>query len=185
MQPSSVARRLPLYLALLLLTQCSKCKNDPTPNDPAGQLPPATQTGANTFGCLVNGQPYTPAGNNGSSNYAVSYDRALGGTFDLTTYRYQRSDANTYQSISLLATRLFSPKTYSLKDSTNTRARFNSRATGCEFGSQQAGIYCNGTLTITRLDLQAGIISGTFDFTLAKRGCDTVRVTQGRFDKRL
>lgn len=57
-------RRLPLYLALVLLTQCSECKNDPTPRDPADQLPPATQTGANTFGCLVNGQPYTPSGSN-------------------------------------------------------------------------------------------------------------------------
>jgi hypothetical protein len=33
--------------------------------------------------------------------------------------------------------------------------------------------------------LNASIISGTFDFVLAKPGCDTVRVTQGRFDKRL
>ncbi len=40
-------------------------------------------------------------------------------------------------------------------------------------------------LTITRLDLQAGIISGTFSFTLYKPGCDSVCVTDGRFDKRL
>lgn len=26
--------------------------------DPIDQLPPATQTGANTFGCLVNGEPF-------------------------------------------------------------------------------------------------------------------------------
>jgi hypothetical protein len=51
--------------------------------------------------------------------------------------------------------------------------------------SDDAGTYHKGTLTITRLDLQAGIISGTFEFTLAKPGCDTVRITQGRFDKRL
>ena len=43
--------RLPLYLSLALLTQCSKCKNDPTPAKPEDQLPPATQTGAGTFGC--------------------------------------------------------------------------------------------------------------------------------------
>ena len=33
--------KLLLYPALLLLTQCSKCKNDPAPNDPASQRPPA------------------------------------------------------------------------------------------------------------------------------------------------
>jgi len=40
-------------------------------------------------------------------------------------------------------------------------------------------------LTISRLDLQAGVISGTFAFTLYKPGCDSIRVTQGRFDKKL
>lgn len=43
----------------------------------------------------------------------------------------------------------------------------------------------SGTLTITRLDQQAGIIAGTFSFTLAQPGCDTIKVTQGRFDKKL
>ena len=71
--------KLLLYPALLLLTQCSKCKNDPQPNDPASQLPPATQTGANTFGCLVNGQPYTPKGNTGASNFGVTYDPSFRG----------------------------------------------------------------------------------------------------------
>ena len=40
--------KLLLYSALLLLTQCSKCKNDPAPEPPASplsQLPPETQTG--------------------------------------------------------------------------------------------------------------------------------------------
>ena len=46
-------------------------------------------------------------------------------------------------------------------------------------------IYSTTSLIITRLDRAAGIISGTFAFTLAKPGCDTVRVTQGRFDKKL
>ena len=36
-------------------------------------MPPATQTGANTFGCFVNGQPYTHSGNNGTANYAMLY----------------------------------------------------------------------------------------------------------------
>ena len=55
-----------LYSSLLLLTQCSKCKNDPAPEppkDPLALLPPETQTGQRTFGCLVNGQAWTPAGN--------------------------------------------------------------------------------------------------------------------------
>jgi hypothetical protein len=42
-----------------------------------------------------------------------------------------------------------------------------------------------GQLVITRLDMSAGIIAGTFSFTLAQTGCDTIKVTQGRFDKKL
>ena len=42
-----------------------------------------------------------------------------------------------------------------------------------------------GQLVVTRLDLRAGIISGTFAFTLSQPGCDPVQVTQGRVDKKL
>ncbi|WP_375416207.1 hypothetical protein [uncultured Hymenobacter sp.] len=169
-----------LTLPLALLLGCKK--DDP---DPVDQLPPATQTGANTLGCLINGQPWTPQGNDGSSNYRVVYDRALGGAFDLRAYRYQQKPTDNYQYMILFATRLYAPKSYSFRDSLDTEAYISDRMTGCELTSRDKAIYRRGTLTITRLDLQAGIISGTFDFVLAKPGCDTVRVTQGRFDKRL
>ena len=58
--------KLPLYLALLLLTQCSKSNTDdpaPVAPNPVDALPPATQTGQRTFGCLLNGKAWTPAGN--------------------------------------------------------------------------------------------------------------------------
>lgn len=86
-----------LYAALLLLTQCSKCKNDPTPADPASQLPPATQTGRNTFGCLVDGQAWTPNGNNGTSNFRLTYDPATaGGDLIIRTYRYDANSKRQY-----------------------------------------------------------------------------------------
>jgi hypothetical protein len=74
---------LPPALALSLLTQCKKADLDP-----ASQLPPATQTGAGTFGCLLNGQPWTPSGNNSYSNYSVSYDPTYRkGTLNVGCYR--------------------------------------------------------------------------------------------------
>jgi len=44
-------------LLLLLTTFTLSCCNndDDNPQNPLDQLPPATQTGANTFGCLING----------------------------------------------------------------------------------------------------------------------------------
>ena len=42
-----------------------------------------------------------------------------------------------------------------------------------------------GKLEITKLDMKNGIIAGKFEFTLTKPGCETIRVTEGRFDKKL
>ncbi|SDL14669.1 hypothetical protein SAMN05421823_104492 [Catalinimonas alkaloidigena] len=50
---------------------------------------------------------------------------------------------------------------------------------------QDSTVYHEGTLTITRFDLEAKVISGTFEFVLARPDCDTIHGTQGRFDIRL
>ena len=39
-----------------------------------------------------------------------------------------------------------------------------------------------GTLTITHFDSINYIVAGTFEFTTTTEGCDTIRVTNGRFD---
>jgi hypothetical protein len=76
------------------------------------------------------------------------------------------------------------PGLYTLDVPNQREALFYDRQAGCEF-LQEENHYRRGTLTITRLDLAAHVISGTFEFTLYQPGCDTVKVTQGRFDKKL
>jgi len=171
-----------VWLLLLtgLLIGCQK--QDPLPEV---QLPPATQTGANTFGCLVNGQAWTPQGYTGSSNYSVYYDRTYrNGTLNVAAYRYEPGDQKSRQDIILFSDSIAATGTYPLTIRNHQEALFYGNATQCEF-QQNGNHYRRGTLTITRLDLQAGIVSGTFAFTLYKPGCDSVRVTNGRFDKRL
>ncbi len=179
-RPASV-KFICLWLPLLLLLGCQK--KDPTPEE---QLPPDTQTGANTFGCLVNGQAWTPKGNNGTSNYSVSYDTGInGGIFSLQTYRYPDA-SNAFQSIALDVSSNLQVGSYSFRSPQRTRAVFNDTKIRCYWSSaDSATTYRRGTLIITRLDRQAGIVSGTFSFTLYKPGCDSIRVTKGRFDKRL
>jgi len=179
--------KLPLYLALLLLTQCSKCKKD----DPAplSQLPPATQEGKNTFGCLVNGEAFIPSGSVGlNSNLVVSYEPSatLGGNLNIQAFRY-RGD-NTKQTIQLSAGPIFQARTYRLDLGSNEglvnyfdRAKPNP----CNDYFYADMSYRRGSLTLTRLDEQAGIIAGTFEVTIAKPGCDTIRITEGRFDAKL
>jgi hypothetical protein len=165
-------------LALLLLTQCKKAALDPV-----DQLPPATQTGANTIGCLVNGQPWVPKGYNGISNYSIVYLNS--GNFDLFTYRYPDA-SNYFQRITLNVSSDCKVGSYSFRSPRRTRAVFQDTRTSCYWSTNDSTTtYRRGTLTITRLDLAAGIISGTFAFTLHKAGCDSVRITQGRFDKKL
>lgn len=170
-----------LLLFVVILLQCKK--KDPEPID---QLPPVTQTGANTFGCLLNGKAWTPKGNNGTSNYRVSYDPTYdGGTFDLRTYRYP-SEGKEPQYLILYSNNLSNTGTYLFKNRSRSRARFSDHKTNCNIASYDSlSTYSSGSLAITRLDLNQGIISGTFEFTLAKPGCDTIKVTDGRFDKKL
>ncbi|MCW3074372.1 MAG: hypothetical protein JWP69_1441 [Flaviaesturariibacter sp.] len=42
-----------------------------------------------------------------------------------------------------------------------------------------------GNVTITKYDLTSGIISGTFDCKIKPANCDTIFITQGRFDFKL
>lgn len=173
-----------LLSASLLLTQCRQ--DDPTPLE---QLPPATQTGANTFGCLLNGQAWTPSGNNGTPNFLVTYDpQYLGGSIQVKTYRYTGSKQDILQGIVFGAIQVQQSGKYNFELRGNNGINYidNSQSSHCSYyGEPPMLTYRTGTLTITRLDLQQGIIAGTFDFTLAQPGCDTIRVTDGRFDKKL
>lgn len=174
--------KLSLGAALLLgLGQCQK-KADPSPVD---QLPPATQTGANTFGCLVNGQAWTPKGNNGTSNYSVDYGSGPRGEyFNILSYRYP-NETNNAQYLIIEVNENLKVGSFSFGNTQQTRAFFDDAITKCSWNSRDSGTtYRRGTLTVTRLDKQAGIISGTFAFTLYNPGCDSIKVTQGRFDKR-
>ena len=169
-------------LTLLLLTQCQKEKADP---DPASQLPPATQTGANTFGCLVNGQAWTPKGNSGYANYDVVYDPTYSqGTLSVAASRFTGNGADN-QIVGFSSDSLRTVGTYKLRTGGRHQGDFNNRLTSCIYHSVDKGTYCKGSFTITRLDYKVGVVSGTFSFTLAKAGCDTVKITQGRFDKKL
>ena len=70
----------PLKIAWLLAIACSaifaSCKKEHEDT-----LPPATQTGAGTFGCKINGKIFIPKGSNGNGtpNPKVQYDLDLNG----------------------------------------------------------------------------------------------------------
>ena len=176
--------KLLLLLALALLTQCAGCKtNDPAPKLPPTQLdllPPETQTGQRTFGCLVNGQAWTPAGS------------PLGGPLFTTQYFNQQLTVSAGRSITVSGVRIDqgievnvdkvqSVGSIMLIDSVRNFANIVDLVTRCTYYTNSTH---QGTLEITRLDLVNRIVSGRFAFTLETPGCGKLVVTDGRFDSR-
>ena len=175
----------PLLLAALLgLSQCKKTA--PAAPRPEDQLPPATQNGTYAFGFLLNGQPWTPKGSNGTDNYKLIYDPGYnGGSLQIRAYRYLPGQPNS-QYVLMTCTALSKPGTYPL-DGVVAGAYYSTGIIGpCyEYTDPTPGFKMSGQLVVTRLDRQAGIVSGTFAFTLSQPGCDTIKATYGRFDKKL
>ena len=169
-------------LAILLISaSCKKTKTEPTEIE---KLPPITQTGAKTFGCLVNGKAWIPEGyESPTPNYRVEVDPTFNdGVFGISCYKifswnpYKREDI-TFGSDSIKSTGLFTVTRIGID---RLRAHFGGG--GCGFNPTDPGVYVNGFLKLTRYDLGAGIFSGEFEFTLKPVNCDTIKITNGRFD---
>lgn len=176
----------PFYPALFLLifTQCVSCKvKDPFPTpapsiNPIDQLPPATQTGQRTFGCLVNGQAWTPAGNPfGAPLFTADYhNRNLYLTADRAVIT---NGITSKQRIQFEIDSLDRPGAFILKNATSRTAELSDSEKSCLFTTAATQ---PATVIITRLDPVNRVVSGTFSFTLATPSCGQVIVTDGRFD---
>ena len=177
-----------LLVALLSLSQCKK--KDLSPEQ---RLPPATQTGANTFGCLVNDQAWLPSQNYAAASVALyepGASQPIGGNLNIHAFRdVQKGQSNTRQTITLAAGPIRTARLYSLTSaSPEAYVSFSDRSKAYPCNDYSSGIpliYQRGSVTITRIDEQAGVLAGTFEFVLAQPGCDTIRVTQGLFDYKL
>lgn len=175
-----------LLLALaLLLAQCKKKDPDPTPPtpaDPLAALPAETQTGAGTFGCLVNGKAMSvksPFLAIGDWTGAITSLRIVG----------QTSVPQPDYAIQLLLNgKLLNGQVFSLiprrQNFASTNNEFNVDASTKQYTCLYQGNYIKtGQVTLTKFDGSNRIASGRFAFTLYESGgCDTLKVTNGRFD---
>ncbi|WP_293297803.1 hypothetical protein [Pedobacter sp. UBA4863] len=171
-----------LALCFLLITGM-KCKKD-NQNPNKEQLPAATQTGANTFGFLLNGEVWLPKGGLLDQKLDLSYDpNHKGGTLNIVAKRYLSSDTE-YESIAFGSYNVNSLGNYPTnKDNVIVLFR---KTTDCRYnGYEIDNNKQTGTLVVTKLDLANKIISGTFEFKLEKNGCPTINATQGRFDLKI
>lgn len=167
-----------LAIVFLASAQCEKDHLDKY------GLPKETQTGANTLGFLLNGEPWYPKGMVGlSSNLSMDANTTdnSNGRFNIASYRYMSEtkertdfgigitrDLNTYSA----------PFSLPITNDGDAWIRFID-SKGNVFRSAQ-GTFILGTLNITRKG--ESVIAGTFDAVLHKAGLDTIKITNGRFD---
>lgn len=197
-----------LLLPLLGLTQCLLLPDDAS--RPEDKLPAATQTGANTAGCIVDGLTWVPRreGFLFGGNYSpidVQWGKVRGGRHPLALALVKNIDDVTHvhgeTSLSLYLPDITQPGTFVLDQPANPSVVNGSTAYGLFSFNKPSpdqvlltGPGAPGRLVVTRLDTVARIVSGTFEFTPVEGsggltgngtpipGGKTVRVTEGRFD---
>ena len=164
-----------LFSLLLLFTNCKKEK-----------LPKPTQEGKNTFGCKIDGVVFLPADVitvpviPGLISF---YDETGSGYFEL-----RATENKDEHKGGLRRTLLF--KIFNLKSGTNSLNEQNKVSVKISVDNNQldksyeTNNTTGGILTITRLDTNQNIISGTFSFVAAPRQINSqnLQVTEGRFD---
>lgn len=173
-----------LLIIITVLFFALSCKNDDdTPSNPLSLLPPATMTGENTIGCLVNGEAFTDKGlmnnfyqfNNGRFILAINWEQDPAG------------DNSRSGSIVIRDIEIEEGKTYTLNISdyledlfTGGAGRYTSLKT---LGQYETNSTYTGNITFTRFDTDANIMSGTFEFQAAEIfSGEIVTITDGRFD---
>lgn len=169
-----------LFITVPFILLTSSCHKSPVVLDNPYGLPDATQTGAGTFACRINGENYIAAYGIYTEHGGVIGD-TLGATGQFKAGRF-------YYILSFgIFKNLQVGSTYSLSDTVNTYCLFGTDSTCHDIGKSTAIYPHIGTLTITKMDTthhttSTNIISGTFNCKVPIPDCDTLDVTDGRFD---
>ena len=171
-------------LCFLFITANSCKKDKPTEIE---KLPAATQTGANTYGCLVNGKAFLPY-----TNCSFICDPPLQFTYNPGRFGGQfavRVENSVFKSTIIFGLdSVITAGRFNYSQINNKSVRFSYRPSNnvCILSTIiDSQVSATGYVDILKFDLLQGIISGTFEFTLSKTGCETINITDGRFDAKL
>jgi hypothetical protein len=176
-------------LLLLLCTTFlfSSCDKDGQIFAGKDQLPAETQTGANTAGCLLNGQVFIPHQEGLSPSLVCNYE-FLDGQFYFNLYFGDLRGGGVKDiAVQTHAINLQVGQSYHLNKNIIDDGDFMGGGAQYYISSiLSKNFYTKtnkvGELKITRLDLQNSIISGTFWFDAINSIGETVQIRSGRFD---
>ncbi|WP_136465007.1 hypothetical protein [Flagellimonas onchidii] len=164
----------------LLLALATACNNDDnsTSENPADALPPATQTGEGTFGCLIDGKPFFPSRGRQRPKafyqfvreaYTLGISTSRGGGVEMQSLRITGLDIEGLEVSSY-------PLRFRM--SGNFSAEYDIAVGNILDGSTTDEN--PGTLTIIHFTDE--IVSGTFAFTVLDKDGKEIKITDGRFD---
>ena len=151
------------------------------------ELPAATESGANTFGCKIDGSLWVPAGF-GVAPTAPKLEARIVGT-ELYINARNFSSSPTESEFEIYIKNLIGPGNYTLStgsshpDYSNNYAYYVHRKVNPDNEWVTTSPY-TGTLTITKVDSVNHFVSGTFDFQAINlyNTPQPINVTEGRFD---
>jgi len=160
-------------LVMACLVSCTIGAVEPD-TEKESALPPITQTGERTFGCLVNGEVWVTK-NSIKANAVYQFGvLQIGASID---------ELERDQSLGLRIDSSIISESVFMIDSTvgqNANAAFNNSTDGCDYDYNDT---VDGMIYISKFTLnRPKIVSGTFEFTTVTNNCDTIKVTEGRFD---
>jgi hypothetical protein len=166
---------------VLLSAGCKKHKS----KYPIDQLPPETQTGANTFGCLIDGKVFIPKGNPlGGPIKKASYQFLNGGYY----FGISGIDKSNPEDVTDVGIRGDSVQ---LIAGTYLLSKYSAKNYfgGVGFSKilqMRKDYYTNeiqiGQIVIKHFDTVNQIVSGTFWFDAKNSNGQIVQVRNGRFD---
>jgi hypothetical protein len=174
------------FLSFLLISgSCKKHKNV----NPIDQLPPETQTGAEAFGCLVNGQVFKPKGSSLSGpNLSAIYQYLYFNSSSGYVLAVNAADKKDPCNITQIGFRFDSTKikegTYLLKSMQKGQGGGGYQILKCSNSLNEflSNDQIGGQLNLKKFDTVNQIVSGTFWFNAVNEKGDTVKITDGRFD---
>jgi hypothetical protein len=181
-----------IFLLMLLAigsTWLLSCTKDPPPNTNPPPidytvLPPITQTGANTFGCLVDGEVWVPRVPLLALTYrdkeATVWEKDNSGTGLVQT-----NLVDVEKGIDNWYVFTFGKTEFMAKTLCGSEIFANFRTQGGKYYRSDLIKVQTNCVIINKIDSIRNIISGTFNFTLYRDSTnlnDKIEITEGRFD---
>jgi hypothetical protein len=161
------------------------CNNDDdnSTNNPIDQLPPATQTGAQTIGCLVNGVPFTDSGIMNNFYQFIDGEYILVINWEMNTSEGFRDGQIALRNIEVQEgqTYILNISDFVEDDFTGGNGTYTTSIGGVT--QYETNETFTGEIHFTRFDTENFIMSGTFEFEAQDIFSEeTVSITNGRFD---